>query len=395
MAGVDRIAREELSSIEARGRLRNLEPQLGPSGPEIELDGPRGPERLVNWSSNDYLGLAADPRISEALAAGARRWGTGAGASRLVTGDFACMQALERELAEFEGAQAALLFNSGTAANLGLVPALVGEGDVVCSDARNHASLIDGCRLSGARVVVYPHRDTAALQDALEDASRAGTGARRRLVVTDSIFSMDGDAAPLAEIARICTAREALLVVDEAHATGVVGPRGAGLVAELGLAGQVDARMATLSKAVGVVGAHVCGSHALRELLVNLARTLIFSTALPPALAEAARVALGLLSGEEGETLRSRLRANVRALSAGLGRLGVPSSPAAAILPVILGSPARALAVAAELRRRGHLVKAIRPPSVAEGTSRLRIAASAAHTPEQVESLIAALTEVI
>ncbi len=391
MARLDQHAREELAQIAAKGLLRSLEPLTTPAGAEVTLLGPRGPERLVNWSSNDYLGLAGDPRLVEALCAGARAWGTGAGASRLVTGDFAPMNSLEADLAAFEGCEAALLFGSGYAANLGMIPALAGPEDVVCSDALNHASLIDGCRLSRARVAVYPHQDLGALESAL----RAAGSARRRVVVTDTVFSMDGDLAQLPELAALCERYGAALVVDEAHATGVLGPRGAGLVRALGLERQVDARMGTLSKALGVVGAHVAGSRALRDLLINKARPLIFSTALPPALAEAARASLAIVSGTEGDQRRARLFAGVRQLGAGLRRLGVAAEERSPIFPVVLGAPARAVAAAAELRKRGHLLKAIRPPTVPAGTSRLRIALSAAHGPERISALLEALAAVL
>ena len=391
MAGLDPLAREELAQISARGLLRSLEPLATSAGAEVELLGPRGPERLVNWSSNDYLGLAADPRLAAALAEGARRWGAGSGASRLVTGDFTCTRALEDALAAFEGTEAALLFGSGYAANLGLLPALAGPGDLVLSDALNHASLVDGCRLTRAEIVVYPHCDLSALEAAL----RRGAGARRRLVVTDTVFSMDGDLAPLAAIATLCDAHQALLVVDEAHATGVLGPHGSGLVSALGLGGQVDARMATLSKSAGLVGAYVCGSELLRNLLINKSRPLIFSTALPPALAEAALASLRLLAGPEGDARRERLFRSVRRLAAGLRALGLPAEERSPIFPVVLGAPERALAVAAALRARGQLVKAIRPPTVPVGTCRLRIALTAAHGDAHVDALVGALREAL
>ncbi len=391
MPGVDALAQAELESIAAQGLARALEPLASPPGAEIELLGPRGRERLLNFSANDYLGLAADARIAAALGEGARRWGAGAGASRLVSGDFTETRALEEELAAFEGAESALLFNSGYAANCGLLPALVGPGDQIFSDALNHASLIDGCRLSRAEVKVYPHCDLAALDALL----RGAAGARRRLVITDSVFSMDGDLAPLEGLAALCEQHRALLVVDEAHATGVLGPRGSGLVAALGLSSKVDARMATLSKAAGVVGAYVAGSRLLTGLLINKARPLIFSTALPPALACAGRAAMQLLAGPEGDSRRALLWRNVEQFASGLRALGVPAQPRSAIFPVLLGSPARALAVAAGLRERGLLVKAIRPPTVPAGTSRLRFALSASHTAAHLHHALEALRAVL
>jgi len=380
----DRIARAELLTLAERGLLRSLEPLRGAAGVTAEL----GLERLINFSSNDYLGLAGDLRISSALGKGATRWGTGAGASRLVCGDFLPHRALEEELARFEGTEAALLFNSGYAANTGSLPVFAGPEDLILSDELNHASLIDACRLSRAKIQVYRHKDLGALDQALSRAH-----ARRVVVVTDSVFSMDGDRAPLSGIALLCERFGALFFVDEAHATGVLGPQGRGLCAEAGVA--PDLRMATLSKAAGVLGAHVAASRAVCDLLLNRARPFVFSTALPPAIAHAALTALHLLAGPEGDQRRARLQRNVQRLAAGLRELGLPAQTGSAILPVLLGLPSRAVAAAAGLRARGLLVKAIRPPTVPDGTSRLRIALSAAHTDGQIDQLLGALREVL
>ena len=380
MAGADEIARAELDALRARGLLRSLEPLRTPPGAEIEL---RPGERLINFSSNDYLGLASDARIAEALAVGTRTWGAGAGASRLVCGDFLPQHELEAELARFASSEAALLFGSGYAANCGILPSFAGPEDLILSDALNHASIIDGCRLSRARVEVYPHGDVGAVEKALR------APARRKIVVTDAVFSMDGDRAPLRELAALCSAAGALLIVDEAHATGVIGPRGAGLAAELGVA--ADVRMATLSKAFGVAGAYVAASRAVCDLLLNRARPLIFSTALPPALACAARASLEILAGSEGDARRSRLWSNVRRFAAGLREAGLPAREDSAIFPVVTGTPDRALAMTAHLRELGILAKPIRPPTVPQGTSRIRFAVTSAHTVEHIDRAIAAL----
>jgi 8-amino-7-oxononanoate synthase len=376
----DDIARGELLGLERSGLLRALEPLRSPPGAEIEL---RDGERLINLCSNDYLGLAGDPRVAQALAEGARRWGAGAGASRLVCGDFLPQHELERALAGLESTEAALLFNSGYAANTGLLPALAGPGDLILSDALNHASLIDGCRLSRARVEIYPHCDAAAAGRLLQ------TGARRKLLVTDSIFSMDGDRAPLLELKQICDAQGAMLMVDEAHATFVLGPRGAGLCAEEGVA--PDVRMATLSKALGVAGAYVAASRAVCELLINRARPLVFSTALPPALACAALESLRIAASAEGDGRRAQLWRNVRRFAAGLNALGLAARTDSPIFPVLLGDPDSAVRAAARLRELGVLAKAIRPPTVPAGTSRIRFALTASHTDAHVDTALGAL----
>jgi 8-amino-7-oxononanoate synthase len=383
MPGADDVARAELLALGARGLLRSLEPLRSAPGAEVEL---RPGERLINFSSNDYLGLAGDPRIAQALADGARAWGAGAGASRLVCGDFLPQHELEQELARFEGTEAAVLFGSGYAANCGILPALAGPEDLILSDALNHASIIDGCRLSRARVEVYAHLDVGSVERLLR------TSARRKLVVTDAVFSMDGDRAPLSQLAALCASSEAILIVDEAHATGVIGPHGAGLCAEQGVA--ADLRMGTLSKSFGLAGAYVASSRPVCELLVNRARPFIYSTALPPALSCAALASLRILAGPEGDERRRRLWNNVRRFAGGLRSLGIAARDDSPIFAVVLGAPERALAAAARLREQGILAKAIRPPTVPAGTSRLRFALTAAHTEAHIEAALAALRTV-
>ncbi len=369
---VDGWAKETLSSLEARHLKRSLEPLESPVGARVRIAG----RELLNFSSNDYLGLANDPDVVDAGRAAMLRHGVGSGASRLVVGDTTAHQSLERALAKFEGTEAAVLFNSGYAANLGALSALFGPGDVLFSDALNHASLIDGCRLSRAQVVVYPHRDV----ETLEALVRAHPG-QRRAVVTDTVFSMDGDRAPLAAISQVCARHGLALVVDEAHATGVLGSLGRGLGELEGVT--VDVHVGTLSKAVGCFGAYVAGSEALRELLINRARSLVFSTALPAAVCAAAERALGKL---QDPVVRARLHQRIGQLAAGLG---LPAD--SAVFSVVLGEADVALAASARLREAGFLVKAIRPPTVPEGTSRLRVSVSAAHEVGDVERLISAM----
>lgn len=384
MAVADDIARSELTALRERGLLRSLEPLRSRAGAEVEL---RAGERLINFSSNDYLGLAGDERIASALAEAARTWGAGSGASRLVCGDFAVQHELEDDLASFEETDAALLFNSGYAANSAMLPALAGPEDLIVSDALNHASVVDGCRLSRARIGIYPHGDADAASKLL--AQRA----RRKLLVTESIFSMDGDRAPLRELSRACARENAILIVDEAHATGVIGRRGAGLCADLELA--PDLRMSTHSKALGTMGAHVASSRAVCELLVNRARPLIYSTALPPAIAWATQASLRIAQGPEGDERRARLWNNVKHFASGLRSLGIAARPQSPIFPVVVGVPEAAVRAAAALRSSGILAKPIRPPTVPQGTSRIRFALSAAHTTEHLDAALSALSAAV
>ncbi|GMU63507.1 MAG: 8-amino-7-oxononanoate synthase [Myxococcaceae bacterium] len=378
----DAWARDELCVLEAKGLKRHLEPLESPQGPRIRVGG----REYVNFSSNDYLGLANDEQVKEAAREAVLRHGVGSGASRLIVGDTTAHQSLERAVADFEGAEAALLFNSGYAANVGVLSALLGPGDVVFSDALNHASLIDGCRLAKATVVVYPHRDVAALEALV--ATHPG---RRRLVATDAVFSMDGDRAPLQGLSALCRREGLGLLVDEAHATGVIGARGAGLCEALGVT--PDVLMGTLSKGLGCVGAYVAGSAALRELLFNKSRSLVFSTAIPPAMCAAAEAALSRVRTDP--SLRGGLWRNISALATGLRGLGVPAHEDSAIFSVVLGEPERAVEASRRLRARGLLVKPIRPPTVPVGTSRLRIALSAGHSLEDLDRLLGALSEVV
>lgn len=375
----ERWAAEELELIAALRLRRELEPIDTPQGTEVRIRG----RIYLNFSSNDYLGLANHPAVRAACAAGAEEHGVGSGASRLLAGDSQAHHALERELARWLGSERALLFGSGYAANLGIAAALAGPGDVIFSDRLNHASLIDGCRLARAKTVVYPHADAQALRQLLR-----AHPARRQLVLTEAVFSMDGDRAPLAELAQICEASAAALVVDEAHAIGVLGPGGAGLCVEEGVESAVAVRMGTLGKALGTFGAFAAASSAVADLLLHRSRTLIYSTSLPPPICAAARAAIPLASAAD---LREKLRRNVRRFSDGLRRLGIPGRASSPIFPVILGPAERALEASSELRRRGFLVKAIRPPTVPQGTSRLRFSLCAAHDDEHIDRALDAL----
>ncbi|MGH9024972.1 MAG: aminotransferase class I/II-fold pyridoxal phosphate-dependent enzyme [Acidimicrobiia bacterium] len=336
------------------------------SGPEGKL-GPDG-RPVVSFASNDYLGLTQHAAVVAAAHAALDRWGTGSGSARLIVGSRPVHSEFEAELADWKRAERAVLFPTGFQANLGVLTTMAGPGALVCSDERNHASIIDGCRLSRADAAVYRHCDVAHLDELL-----AATADRRLLVVTDSVFSMDGDVAPLADLIDVCARHDALLVIDEAHA--VLGP-------DPDLDGILALRVGTMSKTLGALGGFVAGPAPLTDLLVNRARSYIFTTASTPADTAAARAALAIVRSTEGDGLRARLRGHVDRL-----RPGHPSP----IVPVVVGEEARALAAATALLDEGLLVPAIRPPTVAPGTSRLRVALSAAHTPDQIGTLAAAL----
>lgn len=342
----------------------------------------------VNLCSNDYLGLAEDPRLKEAVleavAASGRVGGTG---SRLLSGHDEAWNELEEEFAAFAVTEAALYFANGYAANLGLLTSLVGKDDLVFSDALNHASLIDGIRLSGARKEIYPHLDLNYLESALRLHENESC---RKLIVTESVFSMDGDIADVKGMQRVAERFGASLIVDEAHATAVHGPRGAGIVAEARLTGKVFATVHTCGKALASAGALVCGSHVLREFLINHARTLIFSTAMPPYMAGQIRAALRLAQKMDEE--RELLKENSYGLAASLMQEGWDvRGSRSQIVPVVLGSNEDALSAAAWLREQGFAVRAIRPPTVPEGTARLRLSLTARITREHVTGILAAL----
>jgi 8-amino-7-oxononanoate synthase len=375
----------ELIKLNDAGLRRALEPLGSRQGPVVEVRG----RSLVNLCSNDYLGLAGDPRVMQAAAEAALSEGAGAGASRLVAGDLPIHGRLETALASLHQAEGALLFNSGYHANAGVPAVLVGRDDAVFSDELNHASIIDGAVLSRAQLHRYRHGDVEQLSGLL-----ARSDAHRKLVVTDAVFSMDGDAAPLADLADACHRHRAMLYVDEAHAVGVLGPTGAGLAEQLGLKQRVDVEMGTLGKALGAFGAYVVGQARLRELLLTRARTFVFTTALPPAACGAALRALEIVRTEPER--RERLHALIALMKDGLQARGFDVSQVVSpIFPVVLGSEARALAVAAGLRERGFYVRAIRPPTVPRGTSRLRVALTAGHQPAQVDAFLEALDEVL
>lgn len=358
--------------------------------------------RLVNFSSNDYLGLADDPRLREAAKAAIDRYGVGAGASRLVSGTRPAHTALEEKIARFKGTDAALTFSSGYAAALGTLPALVDKQDVLILDKLCHACLVDAARASRAVLRVFPHNALAKLEDHLQWARREHPEARV-IVVTEAVFSMDGDRAPLVDMVELKKQHGALLMVDEAHSVGVIGRNGRGLASELGVAGEVDIHLGTLSKALGVSGGYVAGSRGLVDLLVNRARSFIFSTAQPPALAAAAEAALDFLATDEGERRRLALWQNIRLLAGQLPPApgaGSDQSPrrkdgGSAIFPWIVGGEGAAVEWSSRLAKQGFFAPAIRYPTVAKGSARLRLTVTARHQPEQILALGKALAELV
>jgi 8-amino-7-oxononanoate synthase len=380
---------DSLGDLERSGLRRWLAVRMGTQTARVVLDG----RELINFGSNDYLGLASDDRLIEAARIASEREGWGGGASPLVSGRGESQAELERRLAAFEGAEAAIVFPSGFAANAGVVPVLADEGDAIFGDAKNHASLIDGCRLSKATRYVYPHRDCASLETMLRDGGRF----RRRLIVTDSLFSMDGDLAPLVQIAELAERYDAMLMVDEAHATGVFGPTGCGIVEHFAVACpdlkvRVHVRMGTLSKALGSGGGFVCGSQSLIDWLANRARTYVFSTAQPPATSAAAIAALDIVEREPNR--RENLVRNATSLRERLRDGGWNTGDSESqIIPLIIGDAGRTMRLAASLREAGFFVPGIRPPSVPEGESLLRLSLCYRHTTEMIDGLTGALAK--
>ena len=358
----------------------------GRQGVQLRIDG----RDYLSFSSNDYLGLASHPRLIEALRDGAERFGVGSGAAHLITGHSYAHQALEEDLAEFTGRPRALLFSTGYMANLGVVAALAGRGDCVFEDRLNHASLIDAAQLSGAKLVRYPHNDMSALQKKL-----AQTETGERLIASDAVFSMDGDCAPVAGLAGLAAQHDAWLLVDDAHGFGVLGRQGCGwLLEQLPEVPDNVVLMATFGKGLGTFGAFVAGSEELIETLIQQARTFIYTTAPPPALAWATRTALQLV--RDGDDLRGRLRERVTRFRSGAAELGLPLMASdTPIQPLLVGDSGAALALSQTLREQGILVTAIRPPTVPKGAARLRITFSARHTPAQVDRLLEALASCV
>ena len=377
---------QALEELKSRNLYRQCRRISGAQGPEVIVDG----RRVILLCSNNYLGLADHPALARAASKAASSFGFGAGASRLVSGTMDLHCELEERLAKFKRAERCLLFNSGYHANIGVLSSLASENDVIYSDALNHASIIDGVRLSRATARIYPHLDVTAL----EKMMRTETVKGRKIIVTDGVFSMDGDVAPLDELVKLKRRYDALLVVDEAHATGVVGPGGRGLAAEFGLDHEVDISVGTLGKALGSFGAFAAGRSEMIEWLINTARSFIFTTALPPPVVAASIAALDVMEREPEriEALKKNaryVRRRMVEIGFDLRENGIP------IIPLIIGDSAKAVNFAAELFEEGIFCQAIRPPSVPAGSSRLRITVMATHTRAHLDRAVDAISKVI
>jgi glycine C-acetyltransferase/8-amino-7-oxononanoate synthase len=365
---------ERLEEIRELGLYRKLRLISGPQGPRVLLDG----RPVLLLCSNNYLGLADHPRVREAAADAAMRYGVGAGASRLISGNMTIHRRLEEQIAEFKSTPACVLFGSGYLANTGVVSALAREGDVVFSDALNHASIIDGCRLARAETFVYDHCDLEHLEWGLQEANGRGS-----LIVTDGVFSMDGDIAPLAEIVELAQRYDARVMVDDAHGVGALGPGGRGAVADAAVEDEVDVVVGTLGKALGSYGAYVCCDRTMAKYLVNTARSLIFSTALPPPAVAGAMAALELLVEQPERVLK--LQRNARLLKESLADEGIHTASETQILPIVVGNARAAVGASERLLERGIFAQAIRPPTVPDGTSRLRLAVMASHSASELK----------
>jgi glycine C-acetyltransferase len=377
----------ELEEMRQKGLYRQMRLVAGEQGSRVVIDG----REVLLLCSNNYLGLANHPCLKDAAIKAIERYGVGSGAARLVSGNMELHEALERRIAEFKGTEAALVFNSGYAANTGAIPALVGRGDIIFSDRLNHASIVDGALLSRARLVRYPHNDTCALRGLLE---KAPVGCRR-LIVTDGVFSMDGDMAPLNELVSLKKEFDALLMIDDAHATGVLGTGGRGTAELCGITESVDIQMGTLGKGLGSFGAYIAASRELIEYMINRARSFIFSTSLPPAVLAASLAAIDLVDSSCGAQLREKLRDNFLFFRDQLDKSGFNTlGSSTQIVPVFVGEADKTMEFTARLLEKGIFVQGIRPPTVPVGTSRLRCTVMATHSKQDLECAVEAISTV-
>jgi 8-amino-7-oxononanoate synthase len=389
----DSELKHRLDAVREQKLFRELRRVDSPQSPRIKMDG----KTFLNFSSNDYLGLANDPVLKEAAIKAVEKFGAGAGASRLICGSLAPFHQLEEALADFKRAEAALTFSTGYATAIGTICALMGKDDIIIFDKLVHASIVDAARLSGAKLRVFAHNDLNDLEGILKwvDKNKSQIANRKSqiLIVTESIFSMDGDAAPLREIVTLKEKYGAWLMVDEAHATGIIGENGRGLADKLGVGGQIEIQMGTLGKALGASGGYICGSRTLVDYLINRARSFIFSTAPVPASAAAATAAIQFVQSSEGERRQKRLWARVAEFQSQIANRK-PQIPSA-IIPIIIGDESNAVAAATKLREQNIFVPAIRYPAVARGKARLRVTLTASHSADNVTIFVRALAQIV
>lgn len=393
MTSLDAELNQRLDALRRQNLFRELRRVESPQGPRIEIGG----KPFLNFSSNDYLGLANHPALKEAAIKAVEKFGAGAGASRLICGSLAPLHELDEAIAAFKGAEAALTFSTGYSAALGSITALAGKNDMIILDKLVHACIVDAARLSGAKLRVFAHNDLEDLERILKwarkESSRSALVTRHVLIVTESVFSMDGDAAPLREMVALKEKYGVWLMVDEAHATGIYGKKGRGLADELGVSNQIEIQMGTLGKALGASGGYICGTRALIDFLINRARSFIFSTAPVPAAAAAAVAGTQLAQSSEGEARRKSLWRFVDLLNSKLQMQN--SRFRSAIIPILIGDESKALAAAATLRAKNIFIPAIRYPTVARGQARLRVTLTAAHSANETDSLAAALEQIV
>ena len=373
---------EELMEIERAGLLRSMPVMEGTPDRLVRVNG----NLAVNFSSNNYLGLAANEQIMRVMSEAAGLYGAGSTASRLIAGNNEPHRKLEEQIAVWKGTEKAIVFGSGYQANLGTISALTDHRDLIVSDQLNHASIIDGCRLSRATVRVYPHLDVDAAKKILQNGTY-----RRRILITESVFSMDGDFAPLVELQDICQRHGACMMVDEAHASGVLGPQGRGLACELGVTPEIQ--MGTLGKALGVAGAYVAGAKPLIDLLVNKARSFIYTTAQPPAVLSAAMEAVRIVASAEGDRLRSRLQENVLLFDRLISPLRANKPQRSHIVPIPIGDSRKTMEISRACLAKGVFVQGIRYPTVPEGSARLRLTLMSSHTDEDIKKAVRVLKE--
>ena len=373
--------KHELHQLKKTGMMRSLRTVDGGQGPHVTVDG----NNVLLLCSNNYLGIADHPALVEKMIAATRKLGAGSGASRLISGTMPTHTSLEERIAAFKGTEAALVFNSGYAANTGILQGLFGPDDVIFSDELNHASIIDGCRLARARTIVYPHCDMEALKQLMFRESRNRKG--RWLIVTDGVFSMDGDVAPLPELCRLKDQHDALLMVDDAHGTGVLGRNGKGTGEHFDCLERIDLHMGTLGKALGCAGAYLAADRVVVEMLINKSRSFIFSTSLPPGVPAAAEAAIDLVDSTEGAQLRQQLQDNRSKFASLLLREGLELlGSTTQIVPVLTTEPSRTMKIAGQLLSDGVFLQGIRPPTVAPGRCRLRATIMATHDRHELEA---------